>query len=88
MKSKKTAALDLAKSCCRVLDEKKAENLSVLDVSEQSSITDYLVIATATSAPHLRALRIELGRMRGNGFLWCGRWRNFSGRYDRRGDCF
>jgi ribosome-associated protein len=31
-----------------------------LDVSEQSSITDFLVLATATSAPHLRALRIEL----------------------------
>ncbi len=60
MKSKKTAALELAKSCCRVLDEKKAGNLTVLDVSEQSSITDFLVLATATSGPHLRALRIEL----------------------------
>jgi ribosome-associated protein len=60
MKSKKTAALDLAKLCCRVLDEKKAGELAVLDVSEQSSITDYLVLATATSEPHLRALRVEL----------------------------
>jgi ribosome-associated protein len=60
MKSKKTAALELAKLCCRVLDGKKADGLSVLDVSEQSSITDFLVIATATSEPHLRALRIEL----------------------------
>ena len=60
MKSKKTAAFELAKSCCRVLDEKKAGNLSVLDVSAQSSITDFLVLATATSGPHLRALRIEL----------------------------
>jgi ribosome-associated protein len=60
MKSKKTAALELAKLCCRVLDGKKADGLAVLDVSEQSSITDFLVIATATSEPHLRALRIEL----------------------------
>jgi ribosome-associated protein len=60
MKSKKQAVLDLVKLCCRVLDDKKADALTVLDVSEQSSITDYLVIATATSAPHLRALRVEL----------------------------
>ncbi|MEI6464782.1 MAG: ribosome silencing factor [Verrucomicrobiota bacterium] len=60
MKSKKVAALDLAKLCCRVLDDKKAGELTVLDVSEQSSITDFLVIATATSDPHLRALRVEL----------------------------
>lgn len=57
---KKTAALELAKTCCRVLDDKKAGDLVVLDVSEQSSITDFLVIATATSEPHLRALRVEL----------------------------
>lgn len=60
MKSKKSATLDLVKLCCRVLDEKKAGELTVLDVSEQSSITDYLILATATSEPHLRALRIEL----------------------------
>jgi ribosome-associated protein len=60
MKLKKTSALELVTLCCRVLDEKKAGDLTVLDVSAQSSITDYLVIATATSEPHLRALRIEL----------------------------
>jgi ribosome-associated protein len=60
MKSKKSAALELVQLCCRVLDEKKAGDLAVLDVSKHSSITDYLVIATATSEPHLRALRVEL----------------------------
>jgi ribosome-associated protein len=60
MKQKKTESLALAKLCCRALDEKKAGDLRVLDVSEQSSITDYLVLATGTSEPHLRALRIEL----------------------------
>lgn len=60
MKPKKSAALDLVKLCCRVLDDKKAGALTVLDVSAQSSITDYLVLATATSEPHLRAMRIEL----------------------------
>lgn len=40
--------------------EKKAERLVVLDVRGVSSITDYLVIASGTSSPHLRALRIEI----------------------------
>ncbi len=40
--------------------EKKAEQLVVLDVRGISSITDFLVVASGTSSPHLRALRIEL----------------------------
>lgn len=60
MRSKNSPALEVVRSCCRVLDDKKAGELQVLDVSRQSSITDYLVLATATSEPHLRALRIEL----------------------------
>jgi ribosome-associated protein len=45
------------------LDAKKAENLHVLNVSDLSSITDYLVLGTATSEPHLRALRVELEKV-------------------------
>lgn len=63
MKGKPLTSLGLVKLCCRALDEKKAADLRVLDVSEQSSITDYLVLATATSEPHLRALRVELERV-------------------------
>jgi ribosome-associated protein len=60
MKSRQTPVSEALTLCCRVLDEKKAADLIVLDVSEQSSITDYLIVATATSVPHLRALRVEL----------------------------
>ncbi len=59
-KSKKPPASELLEICCKALEEKKAGELRVFDVSEQSSITDYLVIATATSEPHLRALRVAL----------------------------
>jgi ribosome-associated protein len=62
MKLNKTESLALVKLCCRALDDKKVEDLRVLDVSEQSSITDFLILATGTSAPHLRALRIEVER--------------------------
>jgi ribosome-associated protein len=47
----------------RALDAKKAEDLQVVDVREQSSITDFLVLATGTSEPHLRALRIEVEKV-------------------------
>jgi len=65
MKSKKSkpALPTLLKDICHALDEKKAENIKVLGVSAQSSITDYLVIGTCTSEPHLRALRVELEKV-------------------------
>ena len=56
------ASLALANLCHEVLSEKKGEDLQILDVSEKSSITNYLVLATATSEPHLRALRVEVQR--------------------------
>ena len=60
--SRKSAdrSLTLLRLIVRTLDDKKAEDLRVLDVRAQSSITDYLVLATGTSEPHLRALRVEL----------------------------
>jgi ribosome-associated protein len=60
MKLTETQSLDLVRLCCRALDEKKAGDLRVLDVRGLSSITEFLVIATATSEPHVRALRVEL----------------------------
>ena len=47
----------------RALDDKKAEDLRVLRLGSLSSIADYYVLATGTSDPHLRALRVELDRV-------------------------
>lgn len=64
MKSTRSeASLNTVKIICRALEDKKAENLRVLDVGAKSSITDYMIIATGTSEPHLRALRIELEKV-------------------------
>ncbi len=60
MKTKPLASRELAKICCAALAEKKAADLRVLDVGDLSSLTNFLVIATGTSEPHLRALRVEL----------------------------
>lgn len=62
-KSPKLVVPPTLKLVCRALDEKKAEDIRVLRVSEQSSITDFLVLATGTSDPHLRALRVELEKV-------------------------
>ncbi|MEN9662162.1 MAG: hypothetical protein RL324_1111 [Verrucomicrobiota bacterium] len=53
-------SLALVTLCCRALADKKAEDVRVLAVGEKSSVTDYLIIATGNSEPHLRALRVEL----------------------------
>lgn len=38
------------------LDERKAHHITTLDVRGKTSITDYMVIATATSTRHARSL--------------------------------
>lgn len=50
----------LAQLCRDLAENRKAENVVVLDVRKISDITDYLVIATGTSEPHLRAIRDEV----------------------------
>ncbi len=50
----------LALLCRKLADNKKAENIVVLDVRGLSSVTDYFVIATGTSEPHLRAIVDEV----------------------------
>ena len=55
MDSKKLAGL-----CRDYADNKKAENILVLDVRDLSSVTDYFVIASGSSEPHLRAIVGEI----------------------------
>jgi len=50
----------LALLCREFADNKKAENIVILDVRELSSVTDYFVIASGTSEPHLRAIVDEI----------------------------
>ena len=55
MDSKKLALL-----CRKLADDKKAEDLLVLDVRKISTVTDYFVLASGTSEPHLRAIVDEI----------------------------
>jgi ribosome-associated protein len=50
----------LAQLCRDFADNRKAENIVILDVRDLSSVTDYFVIASGTSEPHLRAIVDEI----------------------------
>jgi ribosome-associated protein len=50
----------LALLCRTLADNRKAEDILVLDVRKISSVTDYFVIASGTSEPHLRAISDEI----------------------------
>ncbi len=51
---------ELTLFAARFLDEKKASDISILDISEKSGFADYFLIATASSLRLLAALCDEL----------------------------
>lgn len=52
----KTVAVSIA----RVADDRKAEQVQVLDVRKTSPLVDYMVVATALSRPHIQALEEKI----------------------------
>jgi ribosome silencing factor RsfS/YbeB/iojap len=55
----------LAREAARFADDKKAENIMVLDVRGLSPVTDFIVICEGAAMPHLRAIQSDIaGRMR------------------------
>lgn len=54
--------LYLLELCCQAIDETKGEDIVILDVSKQSSITNFLILASANSEPHMRALKRDLDK--------------------------
>ncbi len=49
----------IAIETAKALEAKKADNIRIFDVRGQSTVTDFYVVATGTSAPHLKALISE-----------------------------
>lgn len=52
--------LDIVKIAVKALDDKKAVDLKVIEVTEVTVLADYFVLATATSSTHVRALADEV----------------------------
>ena len=55
-KLEKTSLPENLVACCEALLDKKAVDLTIIDVKGISTITDYYVIATGESSPQLRAM--------------------------------
>ena len=56
-----------------VLDDRKGQNITVLDVIGKTSITDYMVVVTSTSERHAKALSdYVLEKVKEKGFLPLG----------------
>lgn len=52
-------AKELALKAAKILDDRLARELSVIDVSKITELAEYFVIATGTSSTHVRALADE-----------------------------
>ena len=50
----------LAQLCLDYADNRKAEDIVILDLRKLSTVTDYFVICSGTSEPHLRAISEEI----------------------------
>jgi ribosome-associated protein len=49
-------SLELARQAARICDEKRAEEIVILDLQQICDFTDFFVIATATSGPQMKGL--------------------------------
>jgi ribosome-associated protein len=54
---------EIATTIGQFINDHKGENVLVIDVKEQSSWTDYMIIATSTSLGHLKGLVRQLKDM-------------------------
>ena len=51
---------EMAKIAYAALEEKKAEDIKVLDISQVSVLADYFIIATVTSSTHWQGLAKQI----------------------------
>ena len=54
---------DELKLIIEVLEDKKGSDIRIFDIREQSSVTDYVILVSAISDPHAKALKINLDKM-------------------------
>ena len=52
--------LELAEAIAKVLDDKKGNNVKVIEVGDKTIIADYFVLATGNTNTHVRALADEV----------------------------
>ncbi|MFU8893000.1 MAG: ribosome silencing factor [Luteolibacter sp.] len=57
------AGHELALACARAADEIQADAIRLWDMRGVSSITDYMIVCSGSSMPHLRAVMRETARV-------------------------
>ena len=61
MKEKQTNEYqDLAMRICNILDDNKATDINLIDISKTSNVADYFVIATVTSSTQQQGLSKQI----------------------------
>ena len=50
----------IADKACEILEDKRAKNIEIIDISEVSILTDSFIICSGTSTTHIRTLADEL----------------------------
>ena len=53
-------SLETAKNIVKILDNKKAMDLELIETKELTIVSDYFIIASGTSNTHVRALADEV----------------------------
>lgn len=53
-------ALDIVETAVKAIDSKKGENIEVIGITDLTVLTDYFVIATATSSTQVKAISDEV----------------------------
>ena len=53
-------SIDIAKMAVKLLDDKKAQDIVVLDVGKLTSLGDYFVVCSGTSSTQVKSLADEL----------------------------
>ena len=48
--------MDIKRDIEKILDNNKAENITIIDLKNKSYIADYMIIASGTSSRHLQSL--------------------------------
>ena len=51
---------EMALIAAKALDEKKGGNIAAIEITEQTTLSDYFVIATGTSSTHVKSLAEEV----------------------------
>lgn len=54
------SSLELAKACAKAAYDIQAEDIQVIDLRGISTITDFLVICSGSSMPHLKAIMRDI----------------------------